>query len=228
MVLAFLTLSRSGDAFIRFIGDKLRLDISYKNDVGFLSCFVLKSIKLKEPVFTSKDTGVSISCGAALIEPSFDELFSKKAILLECSLYGGRIVDIKETVKNMTDMSLVFNESASYVVDTISDIFYKKINAKLRMYGETVDFIYFKADSDKVRLSASGSFSEDGKVALSTDILLSPEITSDFPPEIVAMLTEKSDGWFSYSVNIETSKDRPYLKLESDRIKINFEKIEMK
>ena len=221
-------MSKSGDAFISFIGDKLRLDISYKNHVSFISCFLLKSVKLKEPIFSSKDTDISMSCGAAVIEPDFSELFSKKAINLKCSLYGGRIANIQEKMNDIAGMPLVFDSSASYVVDTISGIFYKKIEAKLRMYGETVDFIYFEADSDKVRLSASGSFSEDGKVSLSTDILLSSEMVSGFPPEITAMLTEKPDGWFSYSINVETGKDRPYLKLESDRIKINFEKIEVK
>lgn len=204
--------------FLSLLGEKLRVYIAYKNHSGFLSCFILRFIELDKPTFALKDFDLELSCQKAYIEPGFDKLLTEKAIILKCALEDASFL---LGVKGQGDLSVLF--------DKISNNIYDTIYANLLIYNDGIRFPFFSAYSEDVRLYASGSMAEKGDLNLSIKAFFSPRIAGQFPEKNLSeILTQESGGWVSYRLHIESGKDKPFLKLESDKFRLNFERVEVR
>lgn len=210
-----LGLARAGDMFLSLLGEKLHVYIAYKNHSGFLSCFILRFIELDRPTFTLKDFDLEFGCQKAYIEPGFDKLLTEKAIILKCTLKDASFLG----VKGKGDLSVLF--------DKISNVVYDTIYVNMLIYNDRVRFPFYSAYSEDVRLYASGSVTEKGDLNLSVKAFFSPRIAGQFPEELSELLTQESGGWVSYRLHIESGKDKPFLKLESDKFRLNFERVKI-
>lgn len=228
MIALVLGLLGAGDAFLRFVGSKIHVNIAYENHSGFLSCFILKHIILGNPVFTLEEPGLAIGCKKAFIEPDFSELISKKAITLRCTFQDVAFLHIEERISDPENMALFFEGGAGPLLDRIKNMRFDAMRLTLVIYGETAEFPHFEAHSKDIKIYASGRMSESGDFKLKLKAFISPEMAGTLPLELSVLLTEESRGWLSYSLDAEGAEDEPFLRLKSDRIKIDFEKIEIK
>ena len=201
--------------FLSFLGKELHVHIAYKNRSGFLSCFILRFIELDNPAFTLEDFDLKLGCQKAYIEPGFDKLLAEKAIILKCTLKDASLLGIK----GEGDLSVLFDQISNNIYDTIY--------ANLLIYNDRVRFPFFSAYSEDIRLYASGSMTEKGDLNLSMKAFFSPRITGQFPKELSEILTQESGGWVSYRLHVESGKDKPFLKLESDKFRLNFKRVEI-
>jgi len=226
--------ARAGDIFLSWLGNELHIDLGYKNHSGFLSCFVLRFIELDSPAIFVRDFGVTLACRKAYITPDFSRVFQKQAILLSCNLKDA-VLSGKETKLDTDDLFLLAVDKlqkgaseASDLLERVFNIVYDRINTRLVVYGNTVEFLSFEANSPDIKLFAEGKIVEDESLYMKAKVFFSPGLTERFPQVLLDMLTDEKDFWKSYSWTIESGVDRPYLKIDSDRIKINFETIEVK
>ncbi|UCD55240.1 MAG: hypothetical protein JSV93_00135 [Candidatus Omnitrophota bacterium] len=210
-----LGIIRAGDIFLSFLGEELHIYIAYKNHSGFLSCFILRFIELDKPVFGLKDFDLELGCQKAYIEPGFDKLLAEKTIILKCTLKDASFLGVKG------------GGGLSALFDKITDNVYDTIYAKLFIYNDRVRFPFCSAYSKDIRLYASGSMTEKGDLDLSMKVFFSPFIAAQFPEELSDILTQESGGWVSYRLHIENGKDKPFLKFESDKFRLNFEQVEI-
>jgi len=225
---AGLLLSKSGDAFLAFIGEELHIDITYRNHSGFISCYLLRFIELASPVFVIKDFDVALGCREAYLIPDFSEVFSEKAITLECAIKDASFLEVEKKIKDVGDLDKYFDKDTLRLLSGLLDMLFQEIFVKIKIYGTIAEIKYFTAYSKTVRIFASGVIEEDKGFELKAKIFISPTLAAKLPAEVVEFLTEKSRGWFSYSFHIVAREDRPFLKFESDRFRINFEKVEVK
>ncbi|MFH1380804.1 MAG: hypothetical protein ABIH57_01345 [Candidatus Omnitrophota bacterium] len=221
-------LATSGDMFLSFLGRKLHIDISYGTHTGFISCFILRSITLENPKLRLKDADTSITCRTAHFTPRFDELWNKQTIVLECVLNDVSFPGIAEQFKDTKELASLIQGDIQALAEVISSVInYDYIYVTLALHGDRVTFRSFEAKSDKLILTASGFITENSSFGIKLKIFFSPEFTKDFPVELKEFLTKEGEGWLSYSLNAESGKDNPFFVLESDRIKINFKKVEV-
>lgn len=220
--------------FLAFMGEKLHMDISFENHSGIISCFVLRSIKLDRPVFKLKDFDAVVGCQSAIIKPSFKELFSKKAIILECELRNAAVLNLQKDTTNNADsgserqIPFLSGGDLSLVLDELSNNVYETMRATLIAHDDMIEFPSYEAQSENVRLYASGWVKESEDIDISIKVLFSPKIAKRFSEELLAILTEEPSGWLSYSLHFEGGKTTPFLKLESDRFAFDFEEVEIK
>ena len=207
------------------MGEKLHIDIAYEGRLGFLQCFVYRFIDIKEPVFLIKDAKLELGCKQAFIEPNFSKLITKKTIILRCGLQDAKFLHLKEKIKENDDYSFLFQGDVSKLLDRIIDFQFDVILTTLFLYGETVEFKTFEARSKDINIYASGKATESGNISLKAKFFFSPEIVKEFPEEVNSLLTEESRGWLSYSLELEGGQETPFLNINSDRIKIEFKKI---
>jgi len=212
--------------FFSFLGEKLHMDISYKNQSGFVSCFVLKFVKLEKPVFALKDFDLELGCKEAFIEPRFDEVWTKKAVILECTLKDASFLKVEEKLKDTDDLTKILGGNLDFLLDRLTGVLFEYITTELRIYGETAEFLSFEAYSKDIALFASGLISEAGNFNVDMKIFFSAGLAGHFPEEIKGMLTEEHEGWFSYSLKAESGKNGSFLNIDSDRFKLEFEEIE--
>jgi len=202
------------------------MDISYENQSGFISCFVLKFVKLERPVFALKDFDLELGCREAFIEPRFDQLWTKKAIILECTLKDASFLKVEEKLKDTGELTKIFHGNLGFLFERLSGVLFEYINTELRVYGETAEFLSFEAHSKDIAVFASGLISESGNFNVDMKVFFSGGIVGLFPEEIQGMLTEEHEGWFSYSLKAETRKNGSFINIDSDRFKLEFEEIE--
>ena len=219
--------------FLDFMGEKLHIDIAFENHSGIISCFVLRSIKLEKPVFKLKDFNAVVGCQSALIKPGFKDLFSKKAITLECELRNAAILNLQKDAADHADsesqvqIPFLSGGDLSLVLDELCNNVYETMRATLVAHDDVIEFPFFEAQSKNIRISASGSARETGDINISIKALFSPEISTHLPEELLAILTEEPDGWLSYSVHFEGGETTPFLKFESDRFSFDFKEVEV-
>ena len=227
LVFAGAALAGAGDIFLSYLADKLRMTVAYKNHSGFISCFILRSIKLDNPVFALKDLDFALGCQKALIRPDFSELIKRKAIILECDLENASFLGAEEKIKESDDNFLAFLQGdVTAVFDMVANLVFDSVRTKLIVYGDTVEFPYYEAHSEGIKLKASGSASKSGDFDIEAKAFFSRETAEGFPEELKALLTEGSDGWFSYYLRAAGGKDKPFLELESDMFRLQFERVE--
>lgn len=219
--------------FLSFVGNKIHIGINYKNHSGFISCFVFKTIKIEKPVFIIKDFSLALGCQYAYIRPDFSELANKKAIILNCSLKNASFFVLEKKMKG-ADGALgeflggIYGENINRApfLDRLINVLFGTVNTKLRIYGETLEFLSFDATSPDIRLCASGFITESEDLGLDMKIFFSPEMAQSFPEELKGLLTPVAKGWLSYRIELERSVKESFFKLDSDRIKMKFEKVE--
>lgn len=222
---------RAGDMFLAFMAEKLHIDISFKNHSGIISCFVLRSIKLDRPVFKLKDIDAVVGCQSAIIKPSFKNLFSKNAIILECELRNAAILNSQKGVELNTEDQIPFLSGSGdlpLLIDALSNNVYSLMRATLVAHDDMIEFPAYEAHSEDVKIYASGWVKESEDINISIKALFSPEIAKRFPEELLALLTEEPGGWLSYSLHFEGGKTTPFVKFESDRFAFDFEEVEIK
>lgn len=219
---------RAGDMFLAFVGEKIHINIDYENHSGFLSCFRLKFIELENPVFTLKDFDLALASRKAFIEPGFDRVLREKKITLACDLENTSFLNPRGRAGDPGELAELFQGSPSLLVDELAGLVFEHIHTDLVIYGETVEFPAFEAGSKDVKLYASGYITESGDFDIKVKLFFSPRVARGFPEELKMMLTEKSRGWFSYFLHVESGKGMPSLKLESDRFKLDFDRLEVK
>lgn len=221
-----LGLARAGDIFLSFIGDKLHINIAYKNHSGFVSCFMLRLIELDNPLFILKDFGLRIKCQKALIEPDFSELAKKRVIILKCTLKNVTFLSGDEKIIKSDDFPASFENGPLVLFDKLNNIVYDTIWTELGVYNEKVRFSSYQANSKDVKIWASGTVEESGNFNIRVKGFFSPEIVAGVSQELIGILTQESRGWLSYSINVASDKDKSLFKLDSDRFKLDFKKIE--
>ncbi len=218
----------SGDMFLGFIGNKLHLEVKYKNRVGFMSCFVFRRITLNEPSFMIKEADIEIACERALIEPDFSEIIGKGAITLRCQLKNASFLRIKEKLLESPEISAFLEANASEVFEHIIGIDFETIDTTLRLWEENLEIGSLEANGKDARITSSGTFTESGKVKLAVKVLFSPHLIESLPEDARNMLKQESDGWYSYSLNFEADRENEAMTLDSDKISIRFEKIKLR
>lgn len=211
-----LGFARAGDIFLSLLGKKLHINIDYKNHSGFLSCLVLRFIELDEPFFALEDFDLTLGCKKAYVEPCFDKLLTEKAIILKCAL------------KDASFLNIEGQGELSVLLDKIGSIVYDAVYMELAIYNDSVRFPFYQAYAKEAKLYASGSVTESGDLNLNLEVFFSPEIAAQFPEELIEILRQESKGWLSYRMHIESSEDTPFLKLETDRFRLDFKEIGMR
>jgi len=222
-----LGFARSGDMFLAFIGNKTHVNIDYKNRSGFVSCFLLRVIRLKNPVFALKDCDFTLECQNAIIRPGFDRLAEKKQIILDCHFENASFLGSAKKLKTEKPARLL-QGNTSLLVERLSGLVFHDIHAELIIYGETVEFPYCLASAKDVKLYASGHITESGDFKIKAKIFFSPEIAGEFPEEFRALFAEEPKGWASYYLHAESGNDRSSFKFETDTLSIDFERLEVK
>ena len=212
--------------FLSFIGTQLGIDIAYNNHSGFVSCFILRFIRLDKPVLLLSDIDLALGCEEGYIEPDFSEIIGKEAIILTCTLRNASFLSSGESLIPDGDTPDFLQDDLRILLPRLVNIVYDNVFTTFRMYGDTVEFISFSAYSKDIRLFASGAISDSGASDIQAQAYFSPNIAGEFPEGLQALLTQKSNGWMSYSMHLETGQDLPSLKFESDRIRIQFQQIE--
>ncbi|MBN1353627.1 MAG: hypothetical protein JW994_03030 [Candidatus Omnitrophica bacterium] len=221
-------LSRSGDAFLWFIGNKLHLDIAYKNHSGFIACFILRFMRLESAVFRLHGTNVTLTCREAYIEPSFDRFLSNRSIRLNCTLNDVSLSRLSGSVGDKVAAAPFLQANARLLIDKVMNISYDKMFAEIKVHGDTAEFPYCAAYSSYLRLVASGQVSESGIFSLKLKIFVSPKMAEELPSDVRALLSEESRDWLSYSLSIKNESDASSFSLESDKFRLNFETVEQK
>ncbi len=182
-----------------------------------------------------RDFDLALGSQKATIEPDFSELLDKKAIILKCIIKNAAFLDIGEKIKNTGDLSGLFDGKIPPLLNRLANVLFGTIEADLRIFGETLEFRSFKAESGDIEVSASGSVTESGDTKLDLEIFFSPGITATFPEELKSLLKAgeregasggETAGWLSYRVKLESGESKPFLKLETDFIKLEFKQIE--
>ena len=220
--------SRAGDIFLSHLAEEMHMGISYRNHSGAISCFILRSIELDNPVFEIKDANIAIGSQKALMRPDFSKLLSEKVIVLECFIKNATFLELKEKIKKGQEVFPFLGGDSSFFTDKLIDTLFKTINTTLFVYKDSVRFTEFEATSENIRVKASGFISENGNFNIDLTMFFSPLVALHFPEEVKALLTEEEDGWMSYHLYAEGGEDQSFFKLESDAFKINFEKVETK
>jgi hypothetical protein len=218
--------ARAGDLFLFLLARELHMEIAYDNHSGLASCCMLKGIALKNPVFSFTDFDASLRCESAFIEPSFDELLTRGAIIVKCTLE--KAVLLEGAVQNGAEEEspMIFDNTIAALVQRLKGIVYGTMHATLVVHDDTVTFLNYEAHSDDVRLLASGSATEQGDLDIDLSLFFSPEMTGAFPEEVSALLVEKPRGWTGYSISVERKHDTSFVKIESDRFTFNFKRVE--
>lgn len=228
LILLFIGLlfARAGDGFLRFVGEKLRINITYKNHSGFISCFVFRVIRLDNPVFVVQDFDLALECQNASIEPRLNKLITEKKIILKCALKNASFLNLDEKLKNNGEIAPFFAGEASALLKRLGGILYDAVHTEIIMHNDSVHFPYYTADSKDVKIRAFGHMSKKGDFDISLKILFAPEMTKQFPEALSALLTKESKGWSSYYMRIASGQEKPFLKVESDRFRLDFKEIE--
>jgi len=231
-ILAFFALmfglATSGNMFLSFLGEKLHINLVYKTNAGFVSCFILRSIKLENPKLHLEDIDVNIACKTAYFRPRFDEIVDKKTIVLDCVLNDVFFPDVTGDLQSAKELPFLLQGSTQALTDMVRSVaYYDYVYATLALHDDRVTFRSFEAKSDSLRLNASGFITEGGDFEIKLKIFFSPEFTKDFPEEAKGFLTQEGSGWLSYSFKAENSQNSMFFNLESDQIKINFKKVEV-
>lgn len=230
-------MATAGDLFLSFIGNEIHIDIAYKNHSGFISCFILRSIRIEKPVFVIRDFDLVLGCQGARIEPDFRELADKKAIILKCALKNVAFLRAGEKLsrssgippkagKGAGDLLGLFGSSLPPLLEELVNVLFVTVDTELRVFGGTLEFRSFKAESRDIKVTASGFVRETGDTQLSLKIFFSPEIIATFPEELRAVLTPGVRGWSSYHIELESGRAKPFLKLETDRFRLEFKEIQ--
>ncbi len=237
-IAAAVLFTMAGDIFLSFIGNEIHIGISYKNHSGFMSCFVTRRIKLEMPVFVIKDFDLALGAEKALIKPDFSEVLDKKTIILKCSIKNAAFLRAEEKFKDTDDLLGLFGGKMPPLLDRLINVLFSDIDGDLRIFGKTLEFRSVRAESRDIKLLASGSVTESGDTKLDLEIFFSSEIVGAFPEELKAMLTAEATGlpdasadasaagWFSYRIKLESGESKPFLKLETDTLKLEFKQIE--
>ena len=223
-----LGLATSGDVFLSFIANKIHILISYNNHSGLFSCFILRFIELEKPVIRLRDFDFALSSERAFIEPRFHRLLSDRTIVLNFNMENARFLPAGESASLNDDLLGLLQGGTSLVLNRLTRMQFDRIHAELAIWGETIEFNSFEADSPDARIYASGRITESGSLNLNMRIFFAPELARDFPEELGRILTQEAGGWLSYSLSVETGQDRSSLRVESEKFKLNFERLEVK
>ena len=223
-----LSLSRAGDIFLSYLGNELKIELDYKNHSGFLSCFILRSIKLKSPVFKVEDFDIAIGSQRATLEPDFAKMLSERLIVLKCFIEDASFLMLKEQISGDSETFKLLDENSKVLLSRLVEVLFSSIDTTLLIYEDRVRFSRLEADSADIRLSASGEITEDGDFDIDAKIFISGSMVQSLPVEVAGMLRSEKDGWMSYHLSLQASQNNPFLNLESDRFRIQFEQVETK
>ena len=183
---------------------------------------MFRAIELKSPVFSPKDFDFSIGCEKAFIEPDFSRVADKGAIRLSCVLEKAVFQDAEEKLGDAGEFFPLAGAASSGLFEKIKNFSFDNIFVTLEACGETVDIISFDARSGDIKILASGSVNEKGKLEFASRIFFSPAIASELSGDARGFLKEESSGWMSYSASFSGGENASSLKFDSDRIKIEF------
>lgn len=218
-------LARSGDVFLSFVSDKLEIDTSYQNHSGFVSCFLLRFIELQKASFIPEKLPLELSCEKAFVQPDFSELLKQGSITLTCSIRNAVFSEARRDREEADGIFSFFHASGSEMLKRIAGCPFENIYTRLFLHGDTVEFLYFVADSRDIKIYGKGSINRAGDLKMSARVFLSEKIAGKFSNELRDLFTPESSGWLSYGLNIEKGESVPFLKVDSDRFSINFQKV---
>jgi len=179
-------------------------------------------------VFVLKDFNFALGCQKAYIEPSFKDMLKKRVIILKCALENASFLGVEEKFSQNTERILLFDKDLTSLLAKLRTLLYDNIYATLLIYENRVEFSSYEATSRDVLIRASGSITETGELDIKAKAFFSPRIINELPEGLSGILTEEADGWYSYTLHVEKGEEKPFLKLDSDRFRFDFENIELK
>lgn len=216
----FLSL-KSGDILIGYLANSLGFRPFYSNRCGFASAFIFKTAHLKSFVLEAKESPFKIKCVNADIWFNYSKTLTKGIIGLHCrfnkpvfsgkSVSGGETATFPEILPSI--LFSMFGETAN--------LQYEDIFCDLLMYGDTAEILMFTANSRHVIMKLKGKASTDGQVDVVLKAYFSPAFIADFSDEVKLLLEEETGGWMSFSTGIKSSKEKPFLRLDSDRFRLS-------
>ena len=218
----------SGKVFLDFIGNELHISLEYSNWVDFVSCFVIRHVRLDDPEIVVKDFhNAVIKADRAFLEPSFDRLFTEKGIQVTFIIENARLAAPIISPKDRgSDILRPFAQSAPPDLwGVLSEGAFDTVTTTIFMHGDTADFENFEAVSKNIKIIARGSASENGDVKISAHLLFSPELVGAMPEALKEKLTVSLSGWGKYDFKFEFESDEQGMRIESDRLRIEFKKV---
>jgi len=225
LFLAGIIYAFSGKAFLDFIGRELHIGLSYSNWVDFVSCFVIRRARLNDPVFIIKDfRNIAVTADFAFLEPSFDRLLNEKGITVTFTLKNVRLASPVVDTTSLSEGGFL----PSDLWPVVSEGAFDSITTTIFMHGDTAEFLNFDAISENIKISARGVVSEKGDIDISADILFAPKLVSGLPENIKQILKTSPSGWGKYNLKFAAGSSGDGFRIESDRIKIEFEKVDVR
>ncbi|MBL7158359.1 MAG: hypothetical protein ISS91_02500 [Candidatus Omnitrophica bacterium] len=225
LFLAGIIYAFSGRVFLDFIGNELHIGLNYSNWVDFVSCFVIRRARLDDPVFIIKDfRNIAITADFAFLEPSFDRLLDEKGITVTFTLKNVRLASPVVDTTSLSEGGFL----PSDLWPVVSEGAFEEITTTIFMHGDTAEFLNFGAVSENIKISARGVVSEKGYIDISAHILFSPSLVNGLPENIKQNLKTSLSGWGKYNLKFAAGSSGDGLRIESDRIKIEFEKVDVR
>ncbi len=212
---------KGGDILIGSLAKSLGFKAFYSNRCGFASAFIFKTVRLKSFVLEAKENPLKIKCVNADIWFNYSKTLTKGIIGLHCRfnkpVFSGRSTPQEEKATFLEILpSILFSmlgETANFQYD---DIF-----CDLLMYGDTVEILMLTADSRHVIMKLKGKASTDGQVDVDLKVYFSPAFIANFSDEVKLLLEEETGGWMSFRTGVKSSKEKPFLRLDSDRFRLS-------
>ncbi|MBL7155735.1 MAG: hypothetical protein ISS90_01175 [Candidatus Omnitrophica bacterium] len=189
---------------------------------------MLRFIELSRARFLLEDFDLALETEKTFIEPDFADIFDKKAIVLRCVLDRAFFSNVREMLPGEKEISRFLGEGPFPLLDNLINVVFDTMDVTLVIYGKTVEFPSFVAESPDIKIFASGSVTDGGDSSVRMKIFLSSRFTEGLPEAVRELLKEEAGGWHSYSISFEGGKNRPSFKLESDRFNIEFKRIEVR
>lgn len=216
----------SGDLLIDYLANSLGLRIFYTNRCGFASAFIFKMANLKSPVLRILESPLKMKCENADIWFDYSKVLTKGVIGLYCQFNKPIFLGTSSSQEKEPTFIDVFPALLFSMLGETADFQYDYIFCDLLMHGDTAEILNFVAISEQIIMRARGLATNKGQVDIDLETLFSPEFVANLPEEGKLLLEEKSNGWMSFRIRVKSSKEEPFLQLESDRFRLSIEERE--
>ena len=188
------------------------LDISYERiEKWSFGEFVFDGLKVTDP-----KRGVGFRASRARIGPIRDYAFPDHATL-DFELNDIHLIMRREARPEAYD-SLAGLVSVPFAERWM----YKEISGSATIFKGGVTLKDTKAVSGDIRLDLSGTFRRDNKIDMAMVISFSDNLSAKIPEELSSVvLTEKTGGWKSLSVNLTGDFNAPSIQISSKLFRLN-------
>ncbi len=223
----FLSL-KSGDLLIDYLANSLGFKAFYSNRCGFASAFIFKRVHLKSFVLEAAENPFKIKCASVDIWFDYSKTLTRGAVGLHCRLNKPMFLGESTSQEKAATFLEILPSILFSMLGKTANLQYDDIFCDLLMYGDTAEILLFTANSRHVIMRVKGKATSDGQVDVNLKAYFSPEFIANFSDEVKLLLEEETDGWMSFRIGIKSSKEKPFLELDSDRFRLSIRESQMK